>query len=201
MWNDNTIVVPLVKKNPVNGLSADKLSLLITQTNRLDVNPLVALDERIGFGVEFTVSKYLTLTPNYLFQTVRTLGSSWSHRHWLRFDATVGKSWKSISVRDRTRIERNVRQGNSDVTRLRNRPMIRVPVHNGDKKLFDVYAFGEATYDLSQGRLATTDLSTGISKPLTDHLTADFYFLHRDLVRSTRRDINAIGVNLRIRLD
>ncbi len=191
----------MVKRKSVNGTSADKVSLLITQTNRLDVNPLAALDERIGIGVEFAVNKYVTLTPNYLFQSVRTLGSSWSQRQWIRLDATVGKSWKSITIRDRTRIEQNVRQESPDVTRLRNRPMIRMPVLKGDKKLFDVNAFVEATYDLSQGRLATTDLSVGISRPLTDHLTADLYFLHRDLVRSTRRDINALGVNLRIRLD
>ncbi len=200
IWNDNTIVLPLIQKKSANG-SVDKVSLLITQTNRLDANRLLPLDERVGAGLEWAITKHVSITPNYRYQAARVLGVAWAHVHSFRFDTTFSRSWKSFSIRDRSRIERSFIVGRANTTRFRNRPMLRVPVHRGDKKIFDVFTSVESYYDFSLNRWSMSDLNVGITMPLSSHLSADFYFLHRDFIRSPRQDISGIGFNFRVRLD
>jgi hypothetical protein len=199
IWNENTFVVPAFKRTK-DGKQTDLINLLILQTNRFGGDGIQPIDARIGIGADVIVNKYLTLTPSYLYRASRVVPTVWTYEHRVRFDATVGYSWKNIGIKNRTRIERRINNSLPDVTRYRNRTSLRVPIKRNDKTIFDIFGTIEPFYNKTARQWPFYEFTSGISTHLSHSITADFFYLHRGEIQILPQTVNGFGVNVRIRL-
>jgi hypothetical protein len=198
-WNENTFVIPTVQRTR-DGKKVDVVNLLLLNNNRLGGDGIQPVDERVGIGADVIVNKYLTLTPSYLYRASRALPTVWDYEHRIRFDTTVGYSWKNFGIKNRNRFERRIRNSHSDVTRYRNRTTLKVPVRRDDKTKFEVFATLEPFADITARNWPSYEFTSGISSHLTDAVTAEFFYLHRGEIQSLPQTVNGFGVNLKIRL-
>jgi len=198
-WNENTIVVPAIKRTK-DGKKSDFVNLLILQTNRIGGNGFQPIDERIGLGADVIVNKYLTLTPSYLYRASRVLPTIWIYENRVRFDATVGYSWKNFGIKNRNRIERRIINSLPDATRYRNRTTVRIPIKRNDKPRFDVFATMEPFYSVTTKTWPSYEFASGISAHLSEPITAEFFYMHRGEIQFLPQTVNAFGINLKIRI-
>jgi len=200
-WNDNSFVIPLIS-SPVNGHGKkDKLSLLILQTNRIGTNQNHAADERIGFGLDAVVNKYFTVSPSYIYRSTHALPVHWQYEHRLRFDGTFSYDWSSLGLKNRSRVERLIRNSRSDLTRFRNRAMLRFPLNPEGKHRIDGFGMTEVYYDFTRGLWTILDVGGGISTKLSSNLSTEIYYIHRTPVQDHVAHINGIGFNFKLTLD
>ncbi len=183
-----------------DGKQTDFINLQIIQNNRIGGEGIQLIDERIGFGTDVIVNKYLTFTPSYLYRASRSVPTVWEYEHRIRFDTTVGYSWTNFSIRNRNRFERRIRNEHSDSTRYRNRTALRIPIKRGDKTIFNVFGTIEPFYDITAKIWPSYEITTGISANLSDAITADLFYLHRGEIQSLPQTVNGFGINMRIRL-
>ena len=201
IWNDTTVTIPLIKTTDSAGKETEKLNLLINGTLRFGGNATRFADERIGFGFEIPVNKYLTLTPNYLYRAGQPYKGRKEYEHRVRFDATIGKKWSKFSLRDRNRIEYRIRNSGSDSVRYRNRLTLSVPVVKDKKELFAPFVATEPFYDFKAKQWTRNEFSAGISKTFTDNYSADFYYLLQNNRGNVLRKLNVFGINFKIKID
>ena len=194
-------MIPIIS-SPANGSGKkDELSLLVLQTNRVGTNGLHAADERVGFGFDTMVNKYLSISPTYVFRAVHALPIHWQYEHRLRVDATVSKDWNSIGVKNRNRVERLIRNSRSDLTRFRNRTIVRFPLNSESKHRIDAFGMVEPNYEFTRGLWTVVDVGGGITTKLTKDLSTEVYFIHRGPLQDRVPHVNAIGFNLKLSLD
>ena len=196
-WNDNNIVVPISADNR----EKDRLSLLISQTNRIGTNQLHAADERLGFGFDAVVNKYVSISPTYLYRATHALPRHWQYEHRLRLDGTFSKDWSSIGIKNRNRVERLIRNSRSDLTRYRNRTIVRFPLNPEGKHRIDAFGMIEPNYEFTRGMWTVVDVGGGISTKLTQDLSTEVYFIHRGPLRDRVPHIYSIGFTLKLSLD
>ena len=68
VWNETTLVFPVVKKKDKDGKESDKLSLLVLGVLRLGQNRLYPVDARVGAGFDLKLNKYWSFAPTYVYR-------------------------------------------------------------------------------------------------------------------------------------
>ncbi|MGH9947461.1 MAG: DUF2490 domain-containing protein, partial [Pyrinomonadaceae bacterium] len=197
--NDNTFVIPLLSSTS-GSKKKDRLNLLIGQTNRIGCDGFYLNDERIGAGFDVILNKYLSFSPTYLYRASRSNRFRWDYEHRIRFDATVGKSWNRFGIKNRNRIERRIRNSRSDSTRYRNRTTVNFPISSHDKKVFDIYSSIEPFYDFNADQWTVYEFAAGLSRKFDSHISGEFFYFHRGNLQANQTRIDAVGVNLKIRI-
>jgi uncharacterized protein DUF2490 len=201
VWNETTVAFPIVKKEGRYAKSVDRVSLLLLGTLRFGQNRLFPVDERIGFGFDFKLSNYFTFTPSYLYRHVEPGRGRNATEHEIRFEGTFEKTFKSFSIKARPRIEYHVRNSRSDFVSFRNKFTLKVPIKSNDKEIFSPFIAEEPFYDFSAKRWNANEFSAGVSKKLNKTVSAEFFYMLRNVHASLPKTTNAIGVNLRFRID
>ena len=201
VWNETTLVFPVIKQKDEKGKEFDRLSLLIFGTLRLGQNRLYPTDGRLGAGFDFKINKYLNFTPTYLYRRAEPVNNRPEYEHRVRFDLTVGDKWEHFSIKDRSRVEYRIRNSRANSVRYRNKFTFTVPVNSDGKEVFAPFISDEPYYDFHEKEWTTNDFSVGIGRKLTKNTSAEFFYLRRDVTNGAIRHINAIGVNLKIRID
>ena len=200
VWNETTFTLPVIRSNDDKGKAFDRLSLLLITSLRFGQNRLALVDERIGGGFDLVLNKHFNVTPTYLYIGAQPGRGRKEFEHRLRFDITYGHKFKSFSIKDRNRIEYRIRHSRSDSVRYRNKFTFTLPVKKDGKELFAPFVSTEPYYDFTAGQWSRNDLSPGISKKFTDHLSADFFYLWRHNRTGLPRDVHAVGVNLKVKV-
>ena len=201
VWNETTLAFPIIKKLDKDGKESDKLSILVFGTLRLGQNRLFPVDGRIGAGIDVSVNKFLSLSPTYLYRRATPQRNSKEYEHRFRFDATLSHSWKHFALKDRNRVEYRVRNSRSDSVRYRNKFTFSVPVKYKDKEIFTPFIAEEIFYDFSEKELSQNELSIGFTRKINSNASAEIFYLRRDTKGGDIRFINAIGANLKFRID
>lgn len=201
VWNETTLSFPVIKTTDKNGKSSDKVSLLLFGSLRLGQNRLFPVDGRIGGGFDYRVNKYVSLSPTYVYRRSAPQRNSKEYEQRIRFDATVSNSWKHFGIKDRNRVEYRLRNSNSNSFRYRNKFTFQVPVKHKGKEIFTPFIANEVFYDFSAGRFSQNEASIGFVRKFNPNTSAEFFYLRRDTHGGHIRFINAIGVNLKIRID
>jgi hypothetical protein len=204
VWNETTLIFPVVKETDENGKESDKLALLILGTLRLGQNRLYPVDARVGAGFDLKLNKYFSFTPTYVYRRGEPFRNvdlrEFEHR--LRFDLTVGNKWKDFSLKHRTRVEYRIRNSRRDSVRYRNKFTFALPVRKDDKEIFSPYVAEELYYDFSLKALTTNEITAGIARKLSKDVSAEFFYVRRDVwALGARAHINGIGSNIKIRID
>ena len=201
VWNETTLVFPVLKEKDESGKEVDKLSLLTFGTLRLGQNRLYPVEARVGAGFDLRLNKYLSFSPTYVYRRGEALRNRKEFEHRLRFDLTVGHRWKNFSIRDRSRVEYRVRHSRGDSARYRNKFTFAFPVRHKDKEIFTPFVADEWYYDFTSKEFTTNEFSAGITRKLNSNTSADFYYVRRDFRSGQPRHINGVGINLKIRID
>ncbi len=202
-WNETTVSFPLIKAEDKNGKKSIKLSGSIIGTLRLGQNVRRFVDERIGFGLDYKINKYFSLSPSYIYAAAQPVRNRNDFEHRVRLDFSAEKKWKTFTLKDRNRLERRIRHSRSDSTRYRNRLQLVIPVKNSEgKELFAPFIGNEVFYDFSEKDWTRNELTTGINKNFNKNAAAAFFYtLRTNSSSSTLRTVNIFGVNLKFTVD
>lgn len=200
VWNDTTLVMPVLKSTDSNGKTFDRVSLLLLTTLRLGQNRLAPVDERIGGGLEIAFTKNLSFSPTYLYVATAPERNKKEFEHRIRFDATFSHRFRHFGLKDRNRIEYRIKNSKPDSVRYRNKFTFSLPIYHNDKELFSPFVSDEPYYDLTAGRWSRNDFSAGIAKKLSEKVSSEFFYVWRHNVGGSLSNVHALGVNLKIRL-
>jgi Protein of unknown function (DUF2490). len=188
-WNDVQLTIPISKK----------VDFLIQGTLRMGGNLSKAVDERWGFGFNYKLSKYVTLSELYLHREARPPNGRHEVEERLTVGATLRKPIGKLTLSDRNLVERRWRQPQVDSWRYRNRIQLERPFKI-QKAKFTWFVADEIFYDWSLHDWVRNRFSVGASHVFNKHFTGDLYYLRQNDGRSRPGDINVIGTVLRFRL-
>ncbi len=194
-WNETTVEFPFDPDNK-------KVSGVIIGNLRVTDDISDLSDKRLGFAVKYKATKNLTIAPSYLFRVqTRSGGRSNRYEHRLRFDITPKKSFKNVSIENRSRFEHRFKtDGRDDDTFYRNRTKLKIPVKKDDKTIFTPFVSNDTYFDIQAPNVYRNDAVGGISKKFTKNFTADFFYQYRRNFQSGTKHINVVGVNLKFKV-
>ncbi|HEX8247250.1 MAG TPA: DUF2490 domain-containing protein [Pyrinomonadaceae bacterium] len=200
-WNETQVAVPLVKSKDKNGKDFERVTLFLSETLRFGRNYTRFVDERIGFGFDFKINKYLTLTPSYLYRAAQPYRNRKEFENRFRFAASLENKWTKFSARDRNLIEYRMRNSRADSTRYRNKLQFNFPFHKNKKEIFAPFVADEIFYDFRDKAWTRNELTLGISRKFTPAFAADFFYLNQRNRGNVLKNINAFGINLKFKFD
>lgn len=201
-WNETQFVIPLKKEKDEKGKEFDRIALNFTTTLRGGRNLKQLVDERVGFGFDFKLNKYLTLSPSYLYRADQPFQGKSERESRLRFAATLEKKFTKFTLKNRNLIEYRDRYRNvENSTRYRNKTTLIIPVTKNKKELFAPFLVDEVFYDFSSKAWSRNEISAGITKKFNSNFSADFFYLFQRNRGNTLKNINALGINLKFRID
>nr|MBA2735589.1 DUF2490 domain-containing protein [Pyrinomonadaceae bacterium] len=126
-WSETTVLFPFIKRKNSTGKEVEEVSFFLNGNLRIGRNISRPVDERIGFGFEFYVNKFLTFTPSYFYRAGQPYKGRKEYEHRLRFDVSFAKKWSKFSLKDRNRVEYRIRNSRSDSVRYRNKIQLSIP--------------------------------------------------------------------------
>lgn len=200
-WNETQLVIPLIKTKVESGETVDKLSLFANGNLRFGRNISRLTDKRIGFGFNYTLNKYISLTPSYVYIAQRSGSGANDFESRLRFAVNLKNGWKRFSLDDRNLVEYRFRNNRADSVRYRNRLRFRFPVTKDKKEIFVPFAANEVFYDFQAGTFSRNEFSVGASRKLNSNAAADFFYLLQTNKSGSPKQANVFGVNLTIKIN
>jgi len=200
-WNETQVVFPVVKKKDASGKTVEKLSFFLNGNLRFGQNIRHFADERIGLGFTYRQNKYLTFTPSYIYIAQQPAPGRRAFESRLRFAVGIENRRKKFSVDDRNLIEYRFRNNSANSVRYRNKLRVVYPVKKNDKELFAPFVADEVFYDFRAKAFSRNEFSFGITRRLSPAVSADFFYLGQVNKTGSPRNLNVIGVNLKIKLD
>lgn len=198
-WNEVTLILPLVQKNQ-NGKKIDKLTLNLGGVLRIGRNLKRLIDKRVSLGLSYQFNQNLTVGTTYLYRWARPTESPRQFEHRLYFFVTAEKRWKTFSLRNRFMTMYQIRHSRPDSVVQRNRLQFTVPIRKDDKVLFSPFIADEVYYDYQTKKLFRNDLFIGITKQMSKHLSADFFFLKQNISVGAIRETAGFGLSLRYKI-
>lgn len=201
IWNDVQISFPLVKAKDKKGKEFERLSFALLGTLRVGRNVTRPVDERAGFAFDYTINKYFSFTPSYIYRAAQPFRGRKEYEHRVRFDLSAEKKWKNFSLKDRNRVEYRIRNSRPDSVRYRNKIQLKVPVKNDGKEIFAPFVATEPFYDFREKEFTRNEFSAGISKKFNGNVSADFYYLWQRNRGIVLRNVNALGISFKIKVD
>jgi hypothetical protein len=188
-WNDVQFTIPVSKK----------VDFLIQGTLRIGGNLSKAVDERWGFGFNYKLNKYVTLSELYFHREARPPNGRHEVEERLTLGATFRKPIGKFTLSDRNSVERRWRQPQVDAWRYRNRLQIEHPF-TIQKAKFNWFISDEVFYDWSLHDWVRNRFAVGASHVFNKHFTGDLYYMRQNDGRSRPGDVNVIGTVMRFRL-
>jgi hypothetical protein len=181
-WNDNEII------KPVN----NRVNLILFGTLRVGRDLTRPVDERGGAGASIKLTRFLTITPHWLYVARQPTPTRKEIEHRLIFAATFQFSAGKFVFTDHNQPERRLRIGGEDFTVYRNLLQIDHPAKIGSFD-FRVFVADEVWYDFRQSAWVLNRISAGIIKKFSPHLTAHFFYLQQNVRRGRPGTVHVIG--------
>jgi hypothetical protein len=189
-WNDVQFTIPMSKK----------VDFVLLGTLRIGDNISQPVDERLGIGFVFKLSKYLTFNPWFFSREARAPGGRHEREVRCTLAATVRVPLgKKFTLSDRNSFERRERRPQLDSWRYRNRLVVEHPF-DVNKQKFTLFVSDEVFYDWSLRDWVRNRFAVGVSHVFNKHFTLDLYYLRQNDGRSRPGDLNIVGSLWRFRL-
>jgi len=156
----------------------DKWSIFIQPTMRFKHDAGTLYYFHLRNGVQYRANKNLDLGFTYRFVEGRSrvlTEINWDQEHRLEMDIAPKIKLGDLSIVDRSRFEyRYFETASQDKWRYRNKFQLAHPFEIFDCK-FKGFVSEEIFFDLNTDEIVTHWITPGVSKKLTDHLTATLY--------------------------
>ncbi len=194
-WNETQFIKPLTK-------TKDLIVIGVVRVGRDMQRPV---EERLGAGVAFKLSKYLTLLPTYFYVDQQPFAGRRISEHRLILNATGKFKLGEFTFTDRNLLERRVRHQSRDFTVYRNRLQVDHPAQLGTFK-FKPFLADELWYSTqarSAGRFGwfRNRISAGILKQFNERFNAEFFYLYQHDGVSRPGNVHALGTLFRVYLE
>jgi hypothetical protein len=191
-WHETQFIKPLSKDN-------DLVVIAVLRAGRDFARPV---DERIGAGLAFKPSKYLTIMPTYVYVDQQPFAGRRIKEHRLVFNATAKFKLGELTFTDRNLIERRVRHASRDFTVYRNRLQLDYPAQLGNFK-FKPFIADEIWYSTQAGQQGRQGwfrhrISAGIIKQLGERFNGEVFYLRQMDGLSFPGNVHAIGTLFRV---
>ncbi len=191
-WHETQFIKPVRKDK-------DLVVIAVLRTGRDFARPV---DERIGAGLAFKPSPYLTIMPTYVYVDQQPFAGRRIKEHRLVFNATAKFKVGDLTFTDRNLIERRVRHIGRDFTVYRNRLQLDYPARIGAFK-FKPFLADEIWYSTQAGQTSRQGwfrnrISAGIIKQLGERFNAEVFYLRQTDGISLPGDVHALGTLLRV---
>ncbi len=200
IWNETTFIKPLRKGTDKNGKEVTKIAFLFFGTIRLGQNRLYPVDRRFGVGLDLRLNENFSFTPTYVYRGGEPGRGKDEFEHRVRFDLTYSKKWRTVAIKNRDRVEFRIRHSRPDTVRFRNRFTFIVPVRRDGKEIFAPFVSTEPYFDFREKKWTSHEFNAGIARKLSEKVSAEFFYLHRNNRGDTLKHINGFGANFKINL-
>lgn len=202
VWNETKVYFLSYKKTDKKGKEQKIISPFLMGTIRVGQDVRHFVNERIGFGFDVRLNKYLKFTPSYYYVAEQKTKNKKAFEHRLRFGVTATKKWSKVELSTRGRVEHRIKNSTDDGTRFRNKTKVAFPIrHNDGEELVTPFVANEPFYDFNKKEWNRNEFSTGISKKLNSKLSGEFFYLLQSNKGNTLKRVNVFGVNLKVNLD
>ena len=147
---------------------------------------------RVGGGLVWKVSKFLTLSPYYNFYDTDSSPLRESRENRIALAVTPGISLGRWRIADRNLLERRFLIGGQS-WRYRNQVQVARLVHLGRSEM-RLFVWDEVVYDSIPHVWVRNRATIGAGKSLSPRLTVDLYYARQNDSHTRPGDLNAIGV-------
>ena len=173
--------------------------MIVSGTLRLGRDFSHPIYETGGASVRFELGRYFALSPIYQFVATQYYPGVHTRENRLSINGVVSVPVKWLVVDSMHQLEQRFReQGYSN--RYRTRLQVEWPLkfHDADYRLF---GWEEVTYDWSPRAWTRNRIALGGGRRLSPKLAVDLFYLKQNASLSRPRDVNALGITFRIRID
>lgn len=198
IWSETTFVKPLKKEIDQKDKEVTKVAFLFFGTIRLGQNRLYPVDRRVGVGIDLRLNENFSFTPTYVYRGGEPGRGKDEFEHRVRFDLTYSKKWKTVAIKNRDRVEFRIRHSRPDTVRFRNRFTFIVPVRQDGKEMFAPFVSTEPYFDFREKKWTSHEFNAGIARKLSENVSAEFFYIHRNNKGNTLKHINAFAGNFKI---
>jgi hypothetical protein len=150
---------------------------------------------RVGAGLAFKVSDYLTVSPYYNYYSTDSTPVHETRENRLAMAATVETPLGRWKVRDRNLFERRFLIG-SKTWRYRNRLEFERNLRLAHRQL-RFFIWNEVFYDSAVGAWSRNRAALGAGKEISKRLSVDLYYLRQNDSHSRPGDLNVLGMTVR----
>lgn len=188
-WNDLLITVPLNKHFEFLGAITGRFGSDISQLN----------DARFGAGINWKVSKSVTILPVYWNIHMRNALNQFRTEHRYSVRVSYKFPFKSFGLTHRSTYEYRDRAVNS--WRYRGGMLIEKDLPKTWIKGAKFLLGDEVFYDSLLERFSRNRFTIGINKTLSKPLSVDIYYMRQNDGVSRPGDLNVIGTTWRWKID
>jgi len=188
-WNDVQFTVPMTKK----------VDFVLLGTLRLGDNLTTPVDERFGFGFNYKLNKYVTLTEAVFGREAKLPFGRREHELRVIFGPTLQKPFGKFTLSDRNWFEHRWREPQVDAWRYRNRVRVEHPFQINKHK-FNWFISDEVFYDRSLKDWVRNRAAVGANHAFNKHFTLELYYMRQNDGRSRPGDLHIIGTLWRFKL-
>ncbi len=196
-WNEVQLILPLVRSKDSKGKNIDKVTATFNGIARVGRKNLDFLDDRAGLTLDFRVNKYLSLLTGALYRRDELIENVRRYETRLDFGATLSKTWRDFSFRDRNMLEHRFRNGRADINLYRQRIQASYPINHKNKIIFSPFVSEEGYFDLSSKIWLQNEFFSGITRVINRKTSIDIAYVRND---SRPVNVNGLSLNLKIRL-
>lgn len=152
-----------------------------------------------GAAVRFRLGRYFAASPIYQFVATQSYPGIHTRENRLSMNGVVSLPIRRLILDNMHQIERRFRESQNS-SRYRTRVQLEWPfrLHDADYRLF---AWEEVYYDWIPHAWSRNRFAVGAGKRMDSNLSIDLFYLKQNARFSRPRNINAVGVTLRIQLD
>jgi hypothetical protein len=196
-WNEVQLILPVAQAKDSKGKSIDKMTATFNGILRVGRKNLDFLDNRAGLTLDFRLNKYLSLLTGALYRKDELVKNTRRYETRLDFGATVSKTWRKFSFRDRNMFEHRFRNGRADINLYRQRFQASYPIEHKNKIIFSPFVSEEGYFDLGSKTWLQNEFFIGITRAINRKTSIDIAYVRND---SRPVNVNGLSLNLKIRL-
>ena len=194
-WNEVQLILPLKYGKDRKKKTIDKITATFSGVARIGRNDF--LDNRVSATLDYRINRYLSVFGGVLYRQDEINENQPRNETRLMTGATISKTWRGFTFRDRNMFEHRFRNNRADLNLYRQRIQVSHPITYKEKEIFAPFVSEEGYLDTQTKKWVQNEFYAGITRRLTPKIALDISYLRSD----TRPvNVNGLSLNLRIRL-